>query len=243
MPIDIFLHLTYFLESKKQPSHVLSTSRRHILNFNFTFLIPQHLKLSKKFYQSNDVVQISKDLLGKVLVTNFNNQLTSGIIVETEAYRAPDDKACHAYKNRKTERTKTMFEAGGIAYIYLCYGIHHLFNIVTSTEGNAHAVLIRAIEPIENVELMLKRRNFSTSKPQLTAGPGVLTKALGITTSNNGLDIMKKNSPIWVEDRGVEVPKNTMIASPRVGVGYAEECATWPWRFRIKNNRWTSNAK
>ena len=201
------------------------------------------MKLSKKFYQSNDVVQISKDLLGKVLVTKFNNKITSGKIVETEAYRAPDDKACHAYNNRKTNRTKTMFEAGGIAYIYLCYGIHHLFNIVTSTEGNAHAVLIRAIEPLDNVELMLKRRNFSTPKPQLTAGPGVLTKALGISTANNGLDLSKKNSSIWVEDRGFEVEKSSIIASPRVGVAYAEECATWPWRFRIKDNKWTSKAK
>ena len=201
------------------------------------------MKLSKKFYQSDDVVQISKDLLGKVLITKFNNKITSGKIVETEAYRAPDDKACHAYNNRKTNRTKTMFEAGGIAYIYLCYGIHHLFNIVTSTEGNAHAVLIRAIEPLDNVELMLKRRNFSTPKPQLTAGPGVLTKALGISTANNGLDLSKKNSSIWVEDRGFEVEKSSIIASPRVGVAYAEECATWPWRFRIKDNKWTSKAK
>lgn len=199
--------------------------------------------LKKEFYQKNDVVQISKDLLGKVLVTNFNNQLTSGKIVETEAYRAPDDKACHAYNNRKTDRTKTMFEAGGIAYIYLCYGIHHLFNIVTSTEGNAHAVLIRAIEPIDNVELMLKRRNFSSPKPQLTAGPGVLTKALGISMADNAMDLTKKNGLIWVEDRGFSIAKKEILASPRVGVGYAEECATWPWRFRIKDNRWTSKAK
>ena len=199
--------------------------------------------LNNQFYQQDNVLQISKDLLGKVLVTNFNNQLTSGMIVETEAYRAPDDKACHAYNNKKTERTKTMFEAGGIAYIYLCYGIHHLFNIVTSTEGNAHAVLIRAIEPVDNVELMLKRRNFSTQKPQLTAGPGVLTKALGITTENNGMDLTKKNSEIWIEDRGIQIAKKDIIASPRVGVDYAEECAAWPWRFRIKNNRWTSKAK
>lgn len=200
-------------------------------------------RLSHCFFLDDDVVQISKNLLGKILVTNFDNQRTSGIIVETEAYRAPDDKACHAYNNRKTKRTKTMFENGGIAYIYLCYGIHHLFNIVTAKEGTAHAVLIRAIEPLENVELMLERRKFPKLKPQLTSGPGVMSKALGITTKYDGIDMMERNSPIWVEDHSITIDSKDIIASPRVGVGYAEECAAWPWRFRVKDNKWTSKAK
>jgi len=200
-------------------------------------------RLSKKFYLRNDVVQISKELLGKVLCTQFESQLASGIIVETEAYRAPDDKACHAYLNKYTERTKVMFEAGGVAYIYLCYGIHHLFNVVTGEKGNAHAILVRAIEPLDNVELMPSRRNFTKVKSQLTAGPGVMSKALGITKKLTGVTLLQKSSPIWIEDRAIEIPDTAIIASPRVGIPYAEECIEWPWRFRVKGSRWTSKAK
>ncbi len=200
-------------------------------------------RLGKDFYQREDVVQISKDLLGKFLVTNIEGQLTAGMIVETEAYRAPDDKACHAHHNRYTERTKTMFEPGGVAYIYLCYGIHHLFNVVTAQEGMAHAILVRAVEPTDNVAVMLQRRGFEHIKPQLTAGPGVMSKALGLHTDYTGTSLVNKNSPIWLEDRGVVVPPKDMIASPRVGVGYAEECAEWPWRFRVRDSKWTSKAR
>ena len=200
-------------------------------------------RLSKKFYIRNDVVQISKELLGKVLCTQFDGQFTSGIIVETEAYRAPDDKACHAHLNKFTERTKVMFEEGGVAYVYLCYGIHHLFNVVTGEKGNAHAILVRAIEPLDNVELMLARRNFTKVKSQLTAGPGVMSKALAITKKLTGVTLLDKSSPIWIEDQGIEVPEAAIIASPRVGIPYAEECIDWPWRFRVKGSKWTSKAK
>jgi len=200
-------------------------------------------RLSKSFYLQEDVVQLSKDLLGKVLITNFDNQLTAGKIVETEAYRAPDDKACHAYQNRYTNRTKTMFEEGGVAYVYLCYGIHHLFNVVTAKKGMAHAILIRAIEPLDNIALMLARRDKSKVNRQLTGGPGVMSKALGITTEYTGISLLTKDSPIWIEDSGFKVEKEDIIASPRVGVGYAEECALWDWRFRIKGSKWTSAAK
>ncbi len=199
-------------------------------------------RLGQDFYQREDVVQISKELLGKFLVTNFEGQRSAGMIVETEAYRAPDDKACHAHLNRFTERTKIMFEPGGVAYIYLCYGIHHLFNVVTAREGMAHAILIRAIEPTDNLDLMLARRQFDRIKPQLTAGPGVMSKALGLHTSYTGTSLITSDSPIWLEDRGVEVLPENIIASPRVGVDYAEECAEWPWRFRVKNSKWTSKA-
>ena len=201
------------------------------------------MKLPQSFYLREDVVQISKDLLGKYLVTNFDQKITVGKIVETEAYRAPDDKACHAYGNKLTSRTKTMFEKGGISYVYLCYGIHHLFNVVTAPKGIAHAILIRGIEPIENVNVMLQRRGFAKLKYNLTAGPGTLTKALGISTMQNGIDLTKKKTPIWIEDRGDIILEKNIIASPRVGVGYAEECALWNWRFRIKDSKWTSRAK
>ena len=203
----------------------------------------KQLKLPQSFYLREDVVQISKDLLGKYLVTNFDQKITVGKIVETEAYRAPDDKACHAHLNRFTERTKVMFEPGGTAYIYLCYGIHHLFNIVTAPKGMAHAVLIRGVEPVENVNVMLQRRGFEKIKYNLTAGPGTLTKALGISKKQNGIDLLAEESPIWIEDRGEVILEKNIIASPRVGIDYAEECALWDWRFRVKDSRWTSRAK
>jgi len=203
----------------------------------------KQLKLPQSFYLREDVVQISKDLLGKYLVTNFDQKITVGKIVETEAYRAPDDKACHAHLNRFTERTKVMFEPGGTAYIYLCYGIHHLFNIVTAPKGMAHAVLIRGVEPVENVNVMLQRRGFENIKYNLTAGPGTLTKALGISKKQNGIDLLAEESPIWIEDRGEVILEKNIIASPRVGIDYAEECALWDWRFRVKDSRWTSRAK
>ena len=200
-------------------------------------------RLEATFYQQEDVVQISKQLLGKVLVTCFNGVKTTGKIVETEAYRGPDDKASHAYNNRFTDRTKIMYENGGVAYVYLCYGIHHLFNVVTAKKGMAHAVLIRAIEPLQEIKTMLKRRNFERVKPQLTAGPGVMSKALGISTSDTGTDLTHPDSKIWIEDHNIEVDPTNIIESPRVGVDYAEECASWNWRFRIAGNKWTSKAK
>ena len=200
-------------------------------------------RLTKSFYLQEDVVQISKDLLGKVLVTNFGGQLTAGKIVETEAYRAPDDKACHAYKNLRTKRTSIMFETGGVAYIYLCYGIHHLFNVVTAKAGMAHAVLIRAVEPLNNIPLMVERRSKNKINRQLTGGPGVMSKALGITKDWTGTSLLTPDSPIWIEDRGFTVNEVNIIASPRVGVDYAEECAFWNWRFRIRNSKFTSPAK
>lgn len=200
-------------------------------------------KLTKSFYTGEDVVQVSKDLLGKFLVTNFDNQLTVGKIVETEAYRASDDKACHAYNNRRTKRTEIMFAEGGVAYVYLIYGMYHLFNVVTAKKEMAHAVLIRGVEPIENVATMLERRNFTKLKNNLTAGPGTLTIALGIKKEHTGISLLEKNSPIWIEDRGEVVLEENIIASPRVGVDYAEECALWNWRFRLKGSKWTSKAK
>ena len=181
--------------------------------------------------------------MGKFLVTNFDGQLTAGKIVETEAYRAPDDKACHAYNNKRTKRTEIMFAEGGVAYVYLIYGMYHLFNVVTAKEDMAHAVLIRGVEPVENVDVMLERRKFTKLKNTLTDGPGKLTIALGINKIHTGLSLLDEENPIWIEDRGVSISEENIIASPRVGVGYAEECALWDWRFRVKDSKWTSKAK
>ncbi|SVE63860.1 uncharacterized protein METZ01_LOCUS516714, partial [marine metagenome] len=129
-------------------------------------------KLGIDFYQRENILAISHDLLGKVLCTNFNGSLTAGIIVETEAYAGVADRASHAYGGRRTNRTEVMYSPPGTAYVYLCYGMHHLFNVVTNVEGIPHAVLIRGIEPIEGIDIILQRRKMSKLLPKLTAGPG-----------------------------------------------------------------------
>jgi DNA-3-methyladenine glycosylase len=196
--------------------------------------------LGKEFYLRDDVVQISKDLLGKYLVTEIDGVRTEGRIVETEAYRGPEDKASHAYGNRLTPRTRVMFMEGGCAYVYLCYGIHHLFNVVTAPEGRPHAVLIRAVEPVGELAPMLRRRGLKALTPRLTAGPGSLSQALGIRTFHSGTSLLDSASPIRIEDRGDAVAEQDILAGPRVGVDYAGECALWEWRFRVKNSKFTS---
>lgn len=198
------------------------------------------MRLSAAFYRQEDVVGIARALLGKYLVTKIGGAVSAGRIVETEAYRAPDDKACHAYGNRRTQRTAAMFKDGGHAYVYLCYGIHHLFNVVTGPSGKAHAVLIRGLEPTDNIPLMMDRRGFDRLRPQLTAGPGVLSQALGIKTAHTGCSLLAADSPIWIEDRDSLPPSETISAAPRIGVDYAGECATWPWRFYINESKWVS---
>tara|TARA_B100000029_G_scaffold72610_1_gene64410 strand:+ start:2279 stop:2878 length:600 start_codon:yes stop_codon:yes gene_type:complete len=197
-------------------------------------------KLNKEFYERSNVLLISRELLGKVLCTNYNGKLTSGIIVETEAYAGVIDKASHAYNNKKTNRTKIMYDSGGVAYIYLCYGMHHLFNVITNSKNIPHAILIRAIEPINGIETMLTRRNKKNKDYTLTSGPGSLTKALGITINDSGKSLM--SNLIWIENQK-NINENNVISSPRVGIQYAKDDISNPWRYRIKNNPWTSPAK
>ncbi len=195
--------------------------------------------LPSSFYTRSDVVQIARELLGKVLVTELDGRRTSGIITETEAYRAPDDRASHAYNNRRTARTEVMFAEGGHAYVYLCYGIHHLFNVVTATQNTAHAVLIRALEPLEGVEWMLERRKMKNpNHSALTTGPGALAQALGLTTRWTGQNMLLPDSPVWIEDRGIEVAPSFIVAGKRIGVDYAGECAEWPWRFWLQGSKY-----
>ena len=198
-------------------------------------------KLNREFYEGDDPVPIARALLGKVLCTNFDGKLTSGMIVETEAYNGRNDKACHSHVHGKTDRTKIMFGQPGIAYVYLCYGIHHLFNVVTNKKGFADAILIRGIEPLDGIEIILNRRNKSKLERSVGGGPGITSQALGITTQNYGEDLCGNN--IWIEDRGIIIKQSQIIASPRVGVEYAGEDAQLPWRFRIKHNKYTSPAK
>lgn len=197
--------------------------------------------LPEDFYTRNNVVQIAQQLLGKVLVTNFNDEYTAGIIVETEAYAGAGDKASHAYGNRRTARTEIMFGKGGTAYVYLCYGIHHLFNVVTNVQDTPHAVLIRGVEPIDGIDIMLERRAKDKVTPALTAGPGALSMALGIHTSHTGLSLLNEN--LFIEDRGIKIKKTDIVAGTRVGVAYAQEDAFLPYRFWVKGNPYVSKGK
>lgn len=195
-------------------------------------------KLRPDFYTNHDVIAIARLLLGKVLYTNVNNCIVSGIIVETEAYHGIEDKACHAYGGRLTARTQTMYSQGGVAYVYLCYGVHYLLNVVTATQGHPHAVLIRGLQPLSGIEAMLERRKMDKLQPKLTAGPGALGKAMGIDKQLNGANL--QGNQIWIEDSGMMVPSAKIVASARIGIAYAQEHAALPWRFYIKGNPYVS---
>lgn len=192
--------------------------------------------ITKDFYHRDDVVQVAKDLLGMYVISQFDGHRTIGRITETEAYRGPEDKACHAYNNRYTKRTSVMFQEAGVAYVTLCYGIHHLFNVVTGFEGKPHAVLIRALAPVEGIETMLQRRGMERLAPRLMAGPGSLSKAMGITTAYHGKTLLSEDAAVYLA-YGEKVPETQILASPRVGINYAEEWVNTPWRFRISTQQ------
>ncbi|MBL7717216.1 MAG: DNA-3-methyladenine glycosylase [Flavipsychrobacter sp.] len=199
------------------------------------------MKLRESFYTRKDVLQVAHDLLGKVLVTRFNGVLTSGMIVETEAYAGEGDKASHASGGRRTARTEVMYARGGTAYVYLCYGIHHLFNVVTNAENVPHAVLIRGIEPLEGINDMLERRGKERLSSSLTAGPGALSRALGIHTAHSGTSLLGEE--LYIEDRGIKIAPADIVAGTRVGVAYAQEDALLPYRFSVKGNKYVSKGK
>lgn len=188
------------------------------------------------YYQKDDVVALSKALIGKYLLTCLEpeNVITGGMIIETEAYHGVEDKASHAYGNRRTKRTETLFLEGGRAYVYLCYGMHALFNVVTNITGVPHAVLIRALEPEIGIEVMQKRRKKNQRLSTLTAGPGSLCQALGITRIHNNL-LLNGNS-IWLEDRNITIPEEYILTSARIGIDYAGEDALKPWRFILRSD-------
>ncbi|HEY2582700.1 MAG TPA: DNA-3-methyladenine glycosylase [Mucilaginibacter sp.] len=196
------------------------------------------MKLPQSYYLNDKVVEISRDLLGKYLFTSIEGLVTGGYIVETEAYNGVIDRASHAFGNRLTPRTKTMYMPGGIAYVYLCYGIHEMFNIVVSVEGNPLAILIRAIQPMDGLDIMLQRRHMTSVKPNLTSGPGSVAKALGISRNINALSL--QSDTIWIEDRGLTFPDERIASVPRIGVSYAAEDALLPYRFYVKGNPYVS---
>lgn len=196
------------------------------------------MKLQLSYYLNQDVLFLAKDLLGKVLFTQIDGEVTAGVIVETEAYFGVQDKASHAYGGRRTNRTETLYSEGGISYVYLCYGIHHLFNVVSSVASEPHAVLIRAIEPLVGKELMELRRNMPATRASISSGPGSAAKALGIDQSFNRKELIGEE--IWIEDHGIRYTTNEIAAVPRVGVAYAQEHALLPWRFFVIGNKYVS---
>lgn len=199
------------------------------------------MKLPLSYYLNQDVIFLAKNLLGKVLFTEINGDITAGIIVETEAYFGVIDKASHAYGGRRTGRTETLYTQGGVSYVYLCYGIHHLFNVVSSVEGEPHAVLVRAVEPLIGTEIMEFRRNMPASKPAISSGPGSAAKALGIDRSFNKKDLT--GGEIWIEDHGIRYSPDDIVSGPRIGVAYAQEDALLPWRFYVRGNKYVSKPR
>jgi len=194
-------------------------------------------RLPLSFYLRSDVEKIAKELLGKVLVTHWNGEYTSGRIVETEAYAGEGDKASHASKGR-TARTEVIFGEGGTAYVYLCYGIHQMFNIVTNAAGVPHAILIRGVEPLEGIHFMLERTGKKKLDETLTRGPGNVGKAFGFNTSQCGVSLVSKE--LYIADDGFKVTRSMVGVSPRIGVDYAGDHAEWHYRFFLKGNAYVS---
>ena len=197
----------------------------------------QFAKLPRQFYTRTNVLSVARDLLGKLLVVPASDGTrVSGLIVEAEAYRGPQDRASHAFGGRRTRRTETMYQLGGTAYIFFVYGMYNQFNVVTNDEDIPHAVLIRALQPAEGIEL-IKLRRAGQSERNLTNGPGKLCIALGIDRSLDGSDLM--GTKVWIEE-GERISRSRIASGPRVGIDYAEEWVDKPWRFWIRDNPFVS---
>lgn len=186
------------------------------------------MRLDRSFYERPDVVGIARDLLGKVVHTRIDGAHVSGLITETEAYAGVDDRASHAFAGRRTERNASMYARGGTAYVYICYGIHHLFNIVTHSVGVPHAVLLRGVRILEGQAEADGRRGRPGAR---TDGPGTAAQALGIRRSHDGTDLLGRR--IWVADEGLAIDPRSIAIGPRIGVDYAGPDAQLPYRFRI----------
>lgn len=195
-------------------------------------------KLSPEFYTRSNVVQIAKELIGKILITNFDNTITGGRIVETEAYAGVNDKASHSFGGRRTKRTEVFYSEGGVAYVYLCYGIHQMFNVITNIKDVPQAILIRAIEPMYGIEKMLERTGKIKADETLTRGPGNVAKALGLFRHHTTTSM--QSDEIFIADDGFNFNKKDIKATPRIGVNYAGEDALLPYRFIVNGNKYVS---
>lgn len=192
-----------------------------------------------QFYERTDVVLIAKELIGKIIVTKFNNLITSGRIVETEAYIGLTDRASHSFGGRRTARNEYMYASAGTAYVYICYGMHHLFNIVSNEKDIPDAILIRAIEPMKGIDVMLKRTGKLKLDNTLTKGPGNAAKALGISKKHSGISLMK--GEIYIADDGFKIGEALIGISRRIGIENSAEAALLPYRFYIRDNRFVSS--
>jgi len=197
-------------------------------------------KLPLQFYQRTDVVGIARDLIGKIISTKINGETTSGRIVETEAYTGLSDKASHSFAGKRTARNEHMYAAAGIAYVYICYGMHHLFNVVTNKKDIPDAVLIRAVEPISGMDVMLKRTGKKKFDHTLTKGPGNAARALGISKIHSGVNLLR--SEIYIAEDDFEVDDHMIGTSKRIGVESAGAAAHYPYRFYLKGNRFVSGS-
>ena len=190
------------------------------------------MKLTKDYFLTDDVVAVARDLIGKSLFTMVDGQLAGGVICETEAYKGTNDRASHAFGGRRTKRNEMMYHEGGVAYVYLCYGMHHLLNFVTNAMDIPDAVLIRGIVPTHGEELMLHRTGKRKITRDIGIGPGKVSKLLGITVEDNGLSLC--GDRLWIEDRRLLVPDSAIQVTPRIGVDYAGEDAKRPYRFVMR---------
>ncbi|MGZ8539678.1 MAG: DNA-3-methyladenine glycosylase [Chitinophagaceae bacterium] len=195
-------------------------------------------KLELDFYKRENVLEIAEELMGKLLITKKDGISTWGRIVECEAYAGAPDKASHAFGGRRTNRNEIMYADGGVAYVYLCYGIHHLFNVVTNIKGIPHAILIRSLEPVKGIRDMLLRTAKTQMDNTLTRGPGNVSKALGIHTIDSGT--MLTGRKIFLADDGFVYSRKEILTSPRIGVDYAGNDALLPYRFYVKGNPYVS---
>ena len=198
-------------------------------------------KLDESFYNRSNVVQVARDLLGKILVTQFDGMRCSGRIVETEAYAGVDDRACHAFGGRRTNRSEHLYGPPGTVYVYICYGLHHLFNVITNEKDIPHAVLIRALEPLEGIEFMLKRMRKPKADFTLTRGPGNLARAMGMSKLHTGGNLFSEE--IFIEDDGMRYKKDQIIATKRIGVESAGKDAELLYRFIVRGNPYVSARK
>lgn len=194
-------------------------------------------KLPREFYTRRNVLTVARELLGKLLVVpSTDGDRVSGTIVELEAYRGPEDRAAHSYGGRRTKRTETMYGIGGTAYVFFVYGMYNQFNVVTNSAEKPHAVLIRALEPVEGIEIM-KQRRVGQADHNLTNGPGKLCIAMGIDRTLDKADLTAER--VWIEDAARLSPRK-IASGPRVGIDYAGEWVDKPWRFWIKGNPYVS---
>lgn len=196
-------------------------------------------KLPGIFFDRDDVVQIARDLLGKLVITAINGELTGGRIVETEAYVGITDKASHSFGGRRTPKNEHMYSAAATSYIYICYGMHQMLNIVTNKKDIPDAILIRAIQPEIGIDIMERRTGKEPGDHTITKGPGNVGKALGLTKINSGISLLNGEIRIYKDDES-ELRPASIGTSKRIGVESAGADGLLPYRFYIKGNKFVS---